>query len=264
MKFLGQIIDQNGVHSDPLKVKAITDMPPQTNQTEAICFLGMTNQLSKFCPQLSDRAKPIRHLLTMKNEWLWGEEQQKSFDLIKQHLSVTPILALFEFGRETIVSSDASSYELGAVLKQRQPSGETGPIAYISRSLTETEQRYAQLEREALALTWACKRLSNYLVGTKFMIKIDHKPLVPMLSTKRYDELPVRIQRFRMRMMRFQFLITHVPGKALTTAHALSRALLTQTTPADEQLTADSDIYVSVILQNLPVTDKCPAEIQKD
>ena len=171
-------------------------------------------------------------------------------------------MALFESGRETIVSSDASSYGLGAVLKQRQPSGETGPIAYISRSLTETEQRYAQLEKEALALTWACERLSNYLVGTKFMIKIDHKPLVPMLSTKRHDELPVRIQRFRMRMMRFQFLITHVPGEALTTADALSRAPLTQTTPADEQLTADSDIYVSVILQNLPVTDKCPAEIQ--
>ena len=149
------------------------------------------------------------------------------------------------------------------MLKQRQPSGETRPIAYISRSLTETEQRYAQLEKEALALTWACERLSNYLVGTKFMIDTDHKPLVPMLSTKRLDELPVRIQRFRMRMMRFQFSITHVPGKALTTADALSRAPLTQTTPADEQLTADSDIYVSVVLQNLPVTDKRLVEIQK-
>ena len=263
VKFLGQIIDQNGVHPDPLKVKAITDMPPPTNQTEARRFLGMTNQLSKFCPQLSDRAKPIRDLLTTKNEWLWGEQQQKSFDLIKQHLSTSPILALFEPGRETIVSSDASSYGLGAVLKQKQPSGETRPIAYISRSLTETEQRYAQLEKEALALTWACERLSNYLVGTKFMIETDHKPLVPMLSTKRLDELPVRIQRFRMRMMRFQFSITHVPGKALTTADALSRAPLTQTTLADEQLTVDSDIYVSAVLQNLPVTDKRLAEIQK-
>ena len=92
VKFLRQIIDQNGVHPDPLKVKAITDMPPPTNQTEGRRFLGMTHQLSKFCPQLSDRAKPIRDLLTMKNEWLWGEEQQKSFNLIKQHLSTSPIL----------------------------------------------------------------------------------------------------------------------------------------------------------------------------
>ena len=113
----------------------------------------MTNQLSKFCPQFSDRAKPIRDLLTTKNEWLWGEQQQKSFDLIKQHLSTSPILVLLEPGRETIVSLDASSYGLGAVLKQKQPSGETRPIAYISGSLTETEQRYAQLEKEALAMT---------------------------------------------------------------------------------------------------------------
>ena len=142
------------------------------------------------------------------------------------------------------------------MLKQNQSNGEVRPIAYISRSLTDTEQRYAQLEKEALALTWACERLSNYLVGTKFLIETDHKPLVPMLSTKCLDELPVRVQRFRMRMMRFQYSIVHVPGKALITADALSRAPLTQASQADEQLSVDSDIYVTAILQNLPVTDK--------
>ena len=84
------------------------------------------------------------------------------------------------------------------------------------------------------------------------MIETDHKLLVPMLSTKCLDKLPFRIQRFCMRMMRFQFSITHVPGKDLTTADALSRAPLTQTTQADEQLTVDSDIYVSAVLQNHP------------
>ena len=94
-------------------------------------------------------------------------------------------MALFDPEKETIVSSDASSYGLGAVLKQKQPGGEIKPIiiAYISFSLTDTEQHYAQLEKEVLALTWACKKLSNYLVGTKFLIETDHKPLVPMLST---------------------------------------------------------------------------------
>ena len=129
-----------------------------------------------------------------------GYGENNNNDLIKQHRSTSPILALFEPGRETTVSSDASSYGLGAVLKQKQPSGRTRPIAYISLSLTETEQRYAQLEKEALALTWAYERLSNYLVGTKFMVETDHKLLVPMLSTKCLDKLPVRIQRFRMKI----------------------------------------------------------------
>ena len=105
-------------------------------------------------------------------------------------------------------------------------------------------------------------RLSNYLVGTKFLIETDHMPLVPMLSSKCLDELPVRI-RFRMRMMRFQYSIVHVPGKALLTADALSRAPLLQTLPADQQLLINSDIYVTAILQNLSVTDKRLTEIKK-
>ena len=261
--FLGQVIDKNGVHPDPQKVEAITKIPVPNNRTEARRFLGMATQLSKFCPQLSEQAKPIRDLLSAKNEWLWGEPQQKSFDSIKMQLSTSPVLALFDPERETIVSSDASSYGLGAVLKQKQPNGEVRPIAYVSRSLTDTEQRYAQLEKEALALTWACERLSNYLVGTKFLIETDHKPLVPMLSTKCLDELPVRIQRFRMRLMRFQFSIVHVPGKELIAADTLSRAPLTQISPADQQLIAESDIYIAAVLQNLPVTDKRLTEIKQ-
>ena len=143
IEFLGQVIDQNGVRPDPQKVKAITEIPQPSNRTEARRFLGMANQLSKFCPQLSEQVKPIRDLLSSKNDWLWGDQQQKSFEFIKQHLSTSPILALF-----AIVSSDASSYRLGAVLKQKQPGGEIRPIAYISRSLTDTEQRYAQLEKK--------------------------------------------------------------------------------------------------------------------
>ena len=263
IKFIGEVIDQNGVRPDPQKVKAITEIPQPNNRTEVRRFLGMASQLSKFCPQLSEQVKPIRDLLSSKNEWLWSDQQQKSFEFIKKHLSTSPILALFDPEKETIISSDASSYGLGAVLKQKQPGGERRPIAYISRSLKDTEQRYAQVEKEALALTWACERLSNYLVGTKFLIETDHKPLVLMLSTKRLDELPVRIQRFRMRMMRFQYSIVHVPGKALLTADALSRAPLLQTLPADQQLLIDSDIYVTAILQNLPVTDKRLTEIKK-
>ena len=84
-----------------------------------------------------------------------------------------------------------------------------------------------------------------------------------MLNTKCLDELPVRIQQFRMRMMSFQYSVVHVPGKELITADALSRAPLTQISPADQQLITDSDIYVAAVLQNLPVIEKHLTEIKQ-
>jgi len=168
--------------------------------------------------------KPLRDLLSKRNQWSWGQAQRKALSEVKAALTKSPILALFDPNCETTVSADASSYGLGAVTLQRQQSGENRPVAYISRSLTPTEERYAQIEKEALALTWACERFSDYLIGLHFHIETDHKPLVPLFSSKLLDEMPLRVQRFRMRMMRFSFEISHVPGNRLIIADALSRA----------------------------------------
>ena len=90
--------------------------------------------------------------------------------------------------------------------------------------MTEAETRYAQIEKEALATTWACERFTNYILGKQIQIEIDHKSLVPLLSTKHLDDLPPRILHFRLRLMRFDYTISHVPGKLLYTADTLSRA----------------------------------------
>ena len=170
---------------------------------------------------------------------------------------------MFDPTRETTVSADASRYGLGAVLIQRQPEGDMKPVAYISRSLTPTEQRYAQIEKEALAFTWACERFSDYLIGLEFTIETDHKPLVPLFNTKNLDELPVRVQRFRMRMMRFLFSICHVPGKKLVVADTLSRAPLDRVTDSDQTLQQDVDAFVNHIIQSLPVTEHRLGEIRQ-
>ena len=92
--------------------------------------------MSKFAPNLADITKPLRDLLVKR---VWGEPQQKAFNQIKEMLTTSPVLALFDSKIEAIVSADASSYGLDAVLLQRQPEGELKPVAYISRSMTPTE-----------------------------------------------------------------------------------------------------------------------------
>ena len=150
----------------------------------------------------------------------------------------------------------ALSYGLGAVLLQRQLSGELKPVAYVSRSMTPTEMRYAQVEKEALAFTWACERLSDYLTGMKFHIHTDHKPLVPLFSTKHLEELPIRIQRFRLRMMRYNFTISHVPGKDLFIADTLSKAPITAACESDQLLQKEAECFVDVVVESLPVTER--------
>ena len=127
--------------------------------------------------------------------------------------------------------------------------------------MTETEQRYAQIVKEALALTWACERLSQYLPGSRFILEADHKPLILLLSTKDLEELPIRVQRFRLRMMRYDYDVVHVPGKELNTADFLSRLPLLKTESDDLQ--NEVQAYIDPILEHLPATEEWFAEIQR-
>ena len=262
VKFLGQVLDSTGIKPDPDKLKAIQEMPAPRNITELRRFLGMINQLSKFSPHLADQVKPLRDLLSLKNEWLWETAQESAFAEVKKMLQSPEVLARYNPSYETMVSADASSYGLGAVLRQKQPNGDWRPITYISRALTNAEQKYAQIEKEALAVTWACERFHDYLLGLHFQMQTDHKPLVPLLSCKALEELPLRVQRFRLRLMRYDFTIVHVPGADLNTADTLSRAPVSEPTRGDEEFQREVQAFVESVMENIPATAKRLQEIK--
>ena len=122
--------------------------------------------------------------------------------------------------------------------------------------MSPTEQRYAQIEKEALGITWASERFADYLIGLTFHIETDHKPLVSLLGTKSLEHLPARIQRFRMRMMGFTHTISHVPGKNLCTTDALSRApIASPLNQEEEKLTDDVKAYADSVIKHLPATE---------
>ena len=179
VKLLGQTINEWGIGSDQDKVKAIIDMPVPTDVSGIRRFLGMNNQIGKFTLHLAGITKPIRDLLSKKNDWTWGRHaQQRCFAKLKESLTSAPVLALYNANRETTLSADTSSYGLGAVLLQKQPNVELRPVEYASRAMSVVEQRHAYIEKETLTTTWACERYSNFLIGKTFHIETDHKPLV--------------------------------------------------------------------------------------
>ena len=209
VSFLGHLINEKGISQDPQKIMAIAKMSQLTTVTQLRRFLGMINQMSKFSSNLSQISQPLRELLSPK---VWEHAQQEAFEKLKTELATPRVLSHYNIDADTKVSADASSYGLGAILLQLH-NGEWKLIAFASRSLSDTERRYAQIEKEALALTWACEKFSEYVLGKEIELETDHKPLVPLLGKKSLDSLPPRVLWFRLRLMRFQY---KVPGKLST------------------------------------------------
>ena len=253
--FVGHTITAKGIQAENRKVQAIVEMDTPSNIHELRRFLGMANQMAKFSPNLTELTKPLRELLSKKNSWCWGPAQETAFQHVKIELSSPTVLAMYNPTRETKISADASSYGLGAVLLQKDENN-WRPVYFASRSMTPTEQRYAQVEKETLAITWACDKFAEYLVGLDFVIETDHKPLVALLEKKPLDDVPPRILRFRMRLMRFRYTVCHIPGKEMYTADTLSRAPLASTGDThSKNLQEDVEAFVSAILSNLPATE---------
>ncbi|KAK8775107.1 hypothetical protein V5799_031548 [Amblyomma americanum] len=148
VKFLGVVVDAKGISPDPDKVKDIRDLPAPVNVSGVRRLLGMVNHVARFIPNRSDVTTPIRSLLNKKSTWIWGHSQEEAFTRVKSLLSSETCMAKYHPHYQTVVSADASSHGLGAVLFQDQPSGLRRVVAYASRSLTPTEGRYSQTEKE--------------------------------------------------------------------------------------------------------------------
>ena len=260
VNFLGHVITSNSIKPDPEKLAAILEMEEPEDVSAVRRFLGMINYLRKFIPHVPARTKPLRDLLNKHSAWTWDHPQKRAFNDLKTALGSPHVLQMYNPKRETVVSADASQYSLGAVILQCQDNGELQPIAYASRFLTKSEQNYGQIDKQALAVTWACEHFYMYILGKHITLETDHKPLIPLFSTKHLDDIPIRIQRFRIRLMRYDYNIVHVPGKELIIADALSRAPRVSTDGGD--LEQEVDAYVNLILETLPATERRLQEIK--
>ena len=183
----------------------------------------------------------------------WGDSQQRSFETIKKNLTTIPTLAHYDPTRETRISADPSSFGFGAVLWQLKDD-KLRPVAYTSRCFTETEKRYAQIEKESLAVTWACEKFRPFILGLHFRLETDHRPLVSLLGNKSIDQLSPRLQRFRMRLMWFDYDIAYVQRKNLTTADALSRSPTTKK-DAQDQLSREAERLINMIIETAPISN---------
>ena len=219
--FMGEIISAQGILPDPSKITAINNLKPPTTKTELLRFLGMINFLARHLPALSEKTKCLRTLLHKNKNWEWNATHHEEWLNLKTMVTKSPVLVHYDPNKPTKISADASRHALGAVLLQLEEN-DWKPVAYASRSLSVAEQKYAQIELELLAICFACNKFSQFLLGKRFLVESDHKPLISLFN-KDLHACPLRAQRLMLNAQRFDFEIQFVPGKFLYTADVLSR-----------------------------------------
>uniref|UniRef100_A0A3B1JBI6 Gypsy retrotransposon integrase-like protein 1 n=1 Tax=Astyanax mexicanus TaxID=7994 RepID=A0A3B1JBI6_ASTMX len=252
VRFLGHIIDENGVATDPDKVKAITAMTEadlmmedgvSPSQRKIKAFLGMIMYYQRFIPNCSSIAKPLFSLTAApKGRKVnrkgaaafrklrpddWKQEHSESFAQLKSALLESVVLAHPDFSRPFILSTDASLDGLGAVLSQ-VPEGETKarPIAFASKALTRAQINYPAHRLEFLALKWSvCDKFSHWLKGNSFTVWTDNNPLTYILTKPKLDACE---QRWVAKLAPYNFSIQYIPGSKNVVADALSRQPFTR------------------------------------
>lgn len=217
IKFLGHMLSANGVEADPEKVSTINKLREPENKTELQRLLGMVTYLAKFIPNLSEITHPLRKLLEKESEWVWTNQQSDAFAKIKDAISSPPVLAFYDVNKSVTLQADASSYALGAAIMQADQ-----PVAYASRSLTKAELNYPQIEKEALAIRFACKRFHEYVYGKQLTVETDHKPLESIFK-KPIPNAPPRLQRILLDIAPYSPTVIYKKGETMYIADTLSR-----------------------------------------
>eukprot|EP00057_Strongylocentrotus_purpuratus_P001926 XP_003723494.1 PREDICTED: uncharacterized protein K02A2.6-like [Strongylocentrotus purpuratus] len=246
MEFFGHVLSAEGVSPDPKKVQAIINASNPSNVQEVRSLLGLINYCGRFIPDLATLSAPLRNLTREEVEWQWTGDHQKAMTNVKQCLAAGCTNAFYDPDKNTQLLVDASPVGIGAVLAQKSRDGEPSVVALASRSLTPVEQRYSQIEREALAITWGIQHFHLYLYGNTFEAVTDHKPLVTIFNNA-HSKPPTRIERWILKIQEYDFTVVYEPGKS-NPADYLSRHPLptTERTSREEKAAEQHINFVSV------------------
>lgn len=219
LKYLGHVVNANGIGTDPEKVKAIAEFPRPTNVKSLRSFLGLASWYRRFIDQFARLTTPLTCLLKKSTKWSWTESQEEAFLGLKQKLTTTPILACPDFGKPFVLQVDASDDGLGAALTQKKD-GKENVIGYASRLLSDSERKFTVTEKECLALVWAVRKFRPYIEGYHFIAVTDHIALKWLLRLK---EPTGRLARWVLELQQHDFEVQYRKGVANRVADALSR-----------------------------------------
>ena len=250
VSFFGAIYSREGVQPDPRKIQGIEEMTVPKSKQQLQSFLGMVTYMGNFIPHLSHHTELLRQLLKKDVTFYWNDQLTRSFWEIKHLLKKAALkpLGYYDRRKEVIIQADASLRGLGACLIQ-----DGKPIAFASKSLTGAESRYANIERELLAVVFACICFNTYLQGRWFTVQSDHKPL-EMIHLKSMHKAPPHLQRMLLQLQKYDMKIEYKPGSEMLLSDTLSRCPTRYSQEIKLDLCVDYIAFMSAWIETLRET----------
>ena len=241
--FLGHVISEAGVHTDPNKTECIENWPTPKNTREVRAFLGLCSYYRRFVYNFAEIAKPLFKLTEKNQPFKWTDDCTRVFQMLKEKLVEAPILTHPDFAKSFILDVDASDQSIGAVLSQMTENGES-VIAYASRTLTKSERRYCVTRKEMLALVNFVKYYKHYLYGKKFTVRTDHGSLRWLMQFKNPEGQVARWIEF---LSSFDMKIEHRPGRTHKNADGVSRIPCRQCGIVDDEDGENATYSVNIL-----------------
>ena len=252
--FFGEVVSRQGIQPDPQKIRSLTEMPALKNKKELQAFLGVINYLNKFSPGMSEVCEPLRKLMSSKMTWTWKASYQQLFEKAKSLIKMEMCMKFYDGTKPLYLETDASGIGLGAVLLQiRDNMGcqkDTAPdstilcpITFASKSLTGAEQRYSNIECQALGILHGLEKFQHYCFCREVLVITDHKLLVSIFK-KYVATLSQQIQCILLKIHQYRVQIIYKPGPDIFIADWLSRHNHTE---GKDQPIKGMEVWVDVI-----------------
>ncbi len=253
IKFYGVVFDEDGVHSDPDKVKDLMSIPPPADKAALGQFLGICTYMSPFVANMSAHTEPLRALMKSDVPFEWNASHTATFQQIKQLICDHRTLAYYDPTKPLTMQVDASLKGLGCCLLQDEK-----PVAFGSKALKGPETRYNNIEREMLAVVYGCERFHTYIYARHVLVESDHKPL-QSIKLKHLSQAPARLQRMLLKIQPYNLKIVHKPGKDMLLADAMSRL-----SPSPGDVISGLDVNVLNVNLGDPLKDELRQETAKN
>jgi len=192
--FLDVVIGPGRIEMEKEKVNGVLSWPKPKNVKDVRKFLGLANYYRRFIKDFAQVARPMNMLTRKDVKWQWGEEQQKAFDELKRIFTTKPVLAALDLDKEFRVEADTSNYATGGVLSMKGPNELWRPVAFISKSLSDTERNYEIYDKEMLVVVRCLEAWRHFLeeTMTRFEIWTDHKNLEYFMKAQKLNRRQAR------------------------------------------------------------------------